>query len=346
MALAALVACDQGVNGPVPVSKSVGPSGGRLSLPGIELVIPAGALSGSVTISIIPLETAPPDEYVPATALYYLDPEALTFQKPIEVHLTLVENVANPSVFWSKATTDGFDNVGGTVEGMTITATNTHFSEVFAGQGPARLSSSAVVDIGSLKVGVMSAPSTVTITNTGGGASGPVTFGITGPSASEFHLVGTTCITALAAGETCTAAVAFGPASTGSKAATLNINASPGGQLAVILTGVGLPDLSLSPGAHDFGQTAVGATSAATTFTLTNGASPTGALTTTIEDANATDFTIGTNTCAGAQLTALGTCTVDVRFAPAATGNRTATLKITGNPGGTVTAGLAGTATP
>ncbi len=239
-ALALTSACGDDANGPAPVSKSIGPAGGRLSMAGIELVIPAGALATSVTISIIALDTAPPGEYVAATSLYDLEPAALTFSQPVEVHLTLGAGVAMPSVFWTKLSGTGFEDVGGTVEGTTITATNTHFSEVFAGEGPARLASSAVVDIGSIMVGSTSAPSTITITNTGGGTSGPVTVGLGGPSASEFQLVGTTCTTApLPPKGTCTADVAFRPASTGSKAAMLNVAATPGGQLAVTLTGLG-----------------------------------------------------------------------------------------------------------
>ncbi|CAN5739459.1 hypothetical protein BH11MYX3_BH11MYX3_23630 [soil metagenome] len=343
-----MAACDQGVNGPVPVSKSVGPSGGRLSLPGIELVIPAGALSASVTISIIPLDTAPPDPYVPATALYYLDPEALTFQKPVEVKLTIAEGVVNPSVFWEKPIGQGFDNVGGTVEATPITASNTHFSEVFAGQGPAQLASSAVVDIGSIKVGAASAASTVTVTvtNNGGLASGPITLGVGGTNASEFQVATTTCDgTALPPDGTCSAEIVFRPTSTGAKAATLNVNADPGGPLAVILTAVGLPDLSLAPASHDFGPIMIGQSSAATTFTVTNGSTQTGVLAVTITDANPVDFTLGTNTCAGAQLAPLTTCTIDVRFAPTVAGNRSATVTITGSPGGTVTSGLAGSGT-
>ncbi len=233
---------DDGPNrpAPVPVSRSVGPSGGQLSVPGIVLAIPAGALSGSVTISIIPLETAPPDEYVPATPVYVLDPEALTFQKPVEVRLELDQAVTNPSVFWSKLGADEFDRIGGTVEGTTITATNTHFSKVFAGQGPAKLTSSTVVDIGSIMVGSTSAPSTITITNSGGSASGPITHAITGPSANEFQVVGSTCTTGtLTPGATCTVDVSFRPSSTGPKAATLGVDATPGGHLAVTLIGLG-----------------------------------------------------------------------------------------------------------
>ncbi len=240
LGLALVTGCGDDTNGPTPISKSVGPAGGSLSLPGIELVIPAAALTTSVTISIIPMQTAPPDEYIPATPLYDLEPEALTFQKPVVVHLTLAEDLPHPAVFWTKLTTPGYEDVGGTVEGMTITAMNTHFSLVFAGTGPARLSSSAVVDIGNIMVGMTSAPSTITITNNGGSTSGPITVGIGGPSASEFQLAGTSCTSAgLAAAATCTADVRFAPTSTGPKAATLNLTADPGGPLAVTLTGIG-----------------------------------------------------------------------------------------------------------
>jgi hypothetical protein len=99
------------------------------------------------------------------------------------------------------------------------------------------------------------------------------------------------------------------------------------------------PAASLS-GDIAYGEQEVGTQSAARTVTLTNDGNADLAVSrVAVTGANAGDFTIGANTCAtttGASVTVApsGTCTVDVRFAPTATGARSGSLTFTDNAAG------------
>lgn len=84
----------------------------------------------------------------------------------------------------------------------------------------------------------------------------------------------------------------------------------------------------VSPTSIDFGSQAVGGTSAAHTVTLSSAAGLT-VSSVTLTGTNPGDFAIGSDTCSGQTLAAGGSCTVQVSFAPLATGLRTATLSFT-----------------
>ena len=88
-----------------------------------------------------------------------------------------------------------------------------------------------------------------------------------------------------------------------------------------------LPDngsaISISPTALGFGTVATGSTSAAQTVTVTNSGSAAASVSLAISG----DFT-QTSTC-GSSLAAGASCTVSVRFAPAATGSRSGNLTVT-----------------
>ncbi len=74
---------------------------------------------------------------------------------------------------------------------------------------------------------------------------------------------------------------------------------------------------SVSPLSYDFGEVALGGTSAVETFTVTDigGANITlGSV--SISGTNATEFAISADNCSGQTLTASGTCTVGVTFSP------------------------------
>jgi hypothetical protein len=89
----------------------------------------------------------------------------------------------------------------------------------------------------------------------------------------------------------------------------------------------------------------VGRQSAASTVTVMNGGNATlhvGAI--SIQGQNPGDFVIASNSCAGAALAPGATCSVAVRFEPAASGARTATLTVASDaPGSPATVALSGT---
>ena len=97
-----------------------------------------------------------------------------------------------------------------------------------------------------------------------------------------------------------------------------------------------------------FGVSATGAASAARTFTLTSGG--TGALKTgvvSLAGADASQFSLGADTCSGTWLAVGATCTVSVSFAPTTNGAKAATLTVPGDAaGGPATIALSGTGDP
>jgi len=70
----------------------------------------------------------------------------------------------------------------------------------------------------------------------------------------------------------------------------------------------------------------------------------TGQLNVKLEGTNASDFRIVLNECIGLTVDANDTCAIDLQFAPATAGAKTATLTVSGNPGNAATATIKGTA--
>ena len=94
------------------------------------------------------------------------------------------------------------------------------------------------------------------------------------------------------------------------------------------------PKAVLSPASVTFPSTAVGATSAAQTVTLTNSGTASMNITSVaVGGANAADFVKGTSTC-GTTLAAGASCTTPVSFKPAAAGARSGTLVVTDSAAG------------
>jgi hypothetical protein len=76
------------------------------------------------------------------------------------------------------------------------------------------------------------------------------------------------------------------------------------------------------------------------------GLGTTGALTASLTGTNASEFGITQNNCTGQLHGSGGTCSVFVRLSPSSAGGKTASLNVTGTPGGTQSSTLTGTATP
>ena len=172
----------------------------------------------------------------------------------------------------------------------------------------------------------------VKLTNTG---LGPLT--INSIAASGDFAQTNTCPVSpatLAAGGTCTIAVTFTPTALGARTGTLTVTDNATGSPQTIpLNGTGVaPGVGFDHMTVSFSGQMVTTTSAAMPVMLTN--TGTGPLTITSIAASG-DFA-QTNTCPASPVTlaALGTCTVNVTFAPTATGARTGTLTVTDNAAG------------
>jgi hypothetical protein len=198
-------------------------------------------------------------------------------------------------------------------------------------------------DFGQTPIGDTSASSSFTVTNTGQATSGTVAVSLGGTNASYFTIQSSTCGVALAPGDYCTVTVTFESYYTGTDTASLTATATPGGSASASLTAQAIePAYFNSPSQPDFGNVLIGDSSPTQTITLTNeGQQTTGTLSTTLGGANPGDFVIESSTCTGT-LSGGSSCTVVVYFSPTALGDRTATLKISANPGGIATSTLTG----
>ncbi len=203
-------------------------------------------------------------------------------------------------------------------------------------------------EFGSVVSGATSMPVQVTVTNSGSAPSGAVAVAISGPDAADFGVASDGCSgQPIAVGASCVFTMSFHPTTAGPKSAAFAVSATPGGTATTSASGTALAKgaLAISPTSHDFGAVPVGTATADSTFTITNtGGAPTGALAAHFSGANAALFTLTSDACTGMMLAPAASCVVHARFAPDAIGAKSASLDVTGSPGGTTASSLGGTA--
>jgi hypothetical protein len=236
------------------------------------------------------------------------------------------------------------DNASNSPQTVDLTGTGVTTPVPVAGVSPGSLTFS------NQGVGTTSTSQPVTLSNTGNAA-----LTITSIIDSANFSLGSpsnTCAGSVAASGSCTINVTFTPTATGTLTGTLTITDNSNGVTAstqtVNLTGTGVataPVAGVSPGSLTFSNQGVGTTSGSQPVTLSNTGTAALTITSIIDSAN---FSFGSpsNTCAGS-VAASGSCTINVTFAPTATGTLTGTLTITDNSNGvtgsTQTVNLTGT---
>jgi hypothetical protein len=117
-----------GGNGGAAGGQVVGTSGGTVTQDGVALTIPANALPANVTITVAP--TTAPAGYALASEAFQFGPSGTTFAQPVTVKLPLTSATTGAHLFWSNAS-GGFDDLGGTINGMVLTGSVSHFSVGF-----------------------------------------------------------------------------------------------------------------------------------------------------------------------------------------------------------------------
>ena len=200
-------------------------------------------------------------------------------------------------------------------------------------------------DFGSVVIGQTSTATTFTITNTGASTSDQVSVAFQGTT-TDFHIASNTCQT-LAPAATCTVGVTFGPTAPGARNAMLTLHVA-GSTTSASLTGTGtMPgNLAVSPSSHAFADVVLGtASTELDTITITNtGTVASGSLSVQATGSDPTQFTKATDTCSGQTLAGGATCTLGIKFAPTTAGAKSAGFTVLGNPGGSVTSIVTGTA--
>jgi hypothetical protein len=170
-------------------------------------------------------------------------------------------------------------------------------------------------------VGTTSPAKTVTLKNT---STATLDISSITPS-GDFAISANTCGAMLAGKKSCKVSITFTPMALGKLTGTLTFtdNAANSPQT-VPLSGTGVEPATLTPATATYASQAVGTTSAAKTFTLTN--NQTVALT-SIAITTAGDFAVSATTCT-TSLIAKGKCTISVTFTPTAKGTRTGVLSV------------------
>jgi hypothetical protein len=187
--------------------------------------------------------------------------------------------------------------------------------------------SNLALNFGYQAVGVSSATQTVTVTNIAASALNVTTVTTSGNFSQTNN-----CATVASSG-TCTITVKFTPTASGSRTGVVTVtdNSSSSPQL-IHLSGVGTAGsaatVTLSNVALNFGGQALNTTSAAQTVTVTNS----GGATLTVSSVSASGNFAQSNNCGS--VAASATCTINVTFAPTATGTRRGSVVIVDNATG------------
>jgi len=209
--------------------------------------------------------------------------------------------------------------------------------------------STETLNFGSQTVAVASEGRAITVKNEGNAPLAVSGLVVGGAAAAQFSQTND-CPASLAVGATCTVTVRFTPADPGAKAATLAVNSNAANGVAnIALAGEGasVPVAVLGATTMNFDRVAVGSAGATRQVQLRNAGGAALTLTAggfTLAGADAASFS-QTNDCPES-LAPNATCTVNVRFAPASFGSKSATINVASNaPGGVASATLAGIGT-
>jgi hypothetical protein len=209
-------------------------------------------------------------------------------------------------------------------------------SVALTGQGafPASMSISPMSQpFGNVVLGASSMVQTFAVRNMGGSATGTPSVAITGADGAMFTKTMDTCTGPIAPAGTCSISLVFTPTDVGPRMATLQVSASPGGNVSSTLSATGQTPaaLAVTPSPGVFADTASGAMGNTVTFSVRNtGQVASTPLTVAVTGTNLADFVVGTQNCVGTTLMANGSCTVNVQFRPGGTGSRLAVLTVGG----------------
>lgn len=115
------------------VTASIGATGGRIELAGLEITVPPGALAETTTITVTTTDETPPSWLRPSSPVLRFEPEGLSFATPIEVRIPFRGDSRTATVFWSAREGDAYVPRATRIEGAVAIAESTHFSQAFVG---------------------------------------------------------------------------------------------------------------------------------------------------------------------------------------------------------------------
>jgi hypothetical protein len=200
-------------------------------------------------------------------------------------------------------------------------------------------------DFGRVLVGNQSPEFAITFTNTASDQSLSLAISVGGTHAEDFTITNSECgDQVLAPGASCELRVRFEPAVAGARQGLVRAVYNGDQAAGVTLTGTGDPTALVVPAAGlAFGDARIGSESAVRSLVVRNNSVlKTGPLTVTLGGTHAGDFEIVRDLCVGKELTAGAQCLIDIRFRPSVDGTHSASVQVSGTPGGTAIAPLSG----
>lgn len=197
-----------------------------------------------------------------------------------------------------------------------------------------------------IPVGTISAPQSISLTNAGDAAVGPLSVYAQDPS--QFTIDSDGCSgTTLKPSTRCLLTISFSPMSTATQVSNLVVSA-PGARkdLLVPMTGAGMTELSaidLAPKYYDFGVLEVGSAGATAVFTLRNTGNTPANLNNVDFSTPSPDFQVLNDACSNASLRPAAACTFTVSFKPSSPGSYSNTLNVRSTNGAAVSITIRGT---
>jgi len=285
-----------GVSNTVPLTAALAP---------VKFTPAAGTYTSTIKVTL--------SESIPGSTIYYWASGIVNtngfvpYTSPIPLNASGVETIE------AYATETGYQQSYYATETYTINLSTT----------PTVTVSPSSSNFGNVAVNNTSVPKTLTLKNTGTAAVS--IGGITLMQGVNFAISSQTCAATLAAGKTCNVNVTFGPTQLGALSDTLIFTDNAGGSPQMVaLSGTGVLPATLIPATATYSSQAIGTTSTAKTFTLTNNQN---VALTSIAITTTGDFAVSAKTCT-ASLPSKAKCTISVTFAPTALGKRTGQLTV------------------
>jgi len=116
-------------------TRTLDSTGGTVTVGGVTLTVPQGALSTPTDITIIQTSDPVPSGYEAYSPLYKFEPSGAIFAQPVTVSLPFQGDAKLATIFWSRTGTTGYERLSATIAGNLATVQVTHFSTGFVANG-------------------------------------------------------------------------------------------------------------------------------------------------------------------------------------------------------------------
>jgi hypothetical protein len=116
------------------VTKSIRPEGGTIRVGGATVTFPAGAVAAPTTVTVAATEADAPAGFVKLSRVFECKPSGIQFARKVTVEMRFVDDGRPVTMFWSTADPPQFKDIGGRVDGDTLSVEIDHFSTGFVGR--------------------------------------------------------------------------------------------------------------------------------------------------------------------------------------------------------------------